>query len=51
MYNNDGGKGGAWGCEAHEVQCQKRPITVSKEAYYSVERDLLHCPKRPISVK
>jgi hypothetical protein len=24
------------------VQCQKRPITVSKETYYSVTRDLFH---------
>jgi hypothetical protein len=23
------------------LQCQKRPITVSKETYYSVKRDLL----------
>ncbi len=36
MYNNDGGKGGAWSCEAHEVHCQKSPITVSQEAFYSV---------------
>ncbi len=26
---------------------QKRPITVSKETYYSVKRDLLQCQKRP----
>jgi hypothetical protein len=29
--------------------CQKRPITVSKETYYSVKRDLLQCQKRPIT--
>jgi len=32
------------------VQCQKRPITVSKETYYSVKRDLLQCQKRPFTV-
>ncbi len=32
------------------VQCQKIPITVSKEAYYSVKRGLLQCQKRPIAV-
>jgi hypothetical protein len=31
------------------LQCQKRPITVSKETYYSVKRDLLQCQKRPIT--
>ena len=31
------------------VQCQKRPITVSKETYYSVKRDLVQCQKRPIT--
>ena len=25
------------------IQCQKRPITGSKETYYSVKRDLLQC--------
>jgi hypothetical protein len=29
--------------------CQKRPITVSKETYYSVKRDLLQCQKRHIT--
>jgi hypothetical protein len=29
---------------------QKRPITVSKETYYSVKRDLLQCQKRPTTV-
>jgi hypothetical protein len=28
------------------LQCQKRPITVSKETYDSVKRDLLECQKR-----
>jgi len=28
--------------------CQKRPITVSKETYYSVKRDLLQSQKRLI---
>ncbi len=32
------------------LQCQKRPITVSKETYYRVKRDLLQCQKRPITV-
>ena len=32
------------------IQCQKRPITLSKETYYSVKRDLLQCQKRPITV-
>jgi hypothetical protein len=32
------------------LQCQNRPITVSKETYFSVKRDLLQCQKRPISV-
>jgi hypothetical protein len=32
------------------LQCQKRPITVSKGTYYSVKRDLLQCQKRPITV-
>ena len=32
------------------LQCQKRPITVSKETYYSVKRDLLQCQNRPITV-
>jgi hypothetical protein len=32
------------------IRCQKRPITVSKEAYYSVKRDLLQCQRRPITV-
>ena len=32
------------------LQCQKRPITVSKETYYSVKRYLLQCQKRPITV-
>jgi hypothetical protein len=30
-------------------QCQKRPISVSKETYISVKRDLYQCQKRPIS--
>ena len=30
------------------IECQKRPITVSKEIYYSVKRDLL-VSKRPIT--
>ena len=29
---------------------RKRPITVSKETYYSVKRDLLQCQKRPITL-
>jgi hypothetical protein len=33
------------------LQCQKRPIIVSKETYYSVKRDILQCQKRPITVK
>ena len=28
---------------AVQVQCQRRPTTVSKETYYSVKRDLLQC--------
>jgi hypothetical protein len=32
------------------IECQKRPITVSKEAYYSVKFELLQCQKRPITV-
>jgi hypothetical protein len=32
------------------LQCQKRPITVSKETHYSVKRDPLQCQKRPITV-
>jgi hypothetical protein len=40
------------------VQCEKivvqsfaqRDLLVSKETYYSVKRDLLHCQKRPITV-
>jgi hypothetical protein len=32
------------------LQRQKRPITVSKETYYSVKRGLLQCQKRPITV-
>ena len=28
---------------ALQVQCQRRPTTVSKETYYSVKRDLLQC--------
>jgi len=31
-------------------QCQKGPISVSKETYISVKRDLYQCQKRPISV-
>jgi hypothetical protein len=31
-------------------ECQKRPITVSKDTYYSVKRHLLQCQKRPITV-
>jgi hypothetical protein len=35
----------------HVLQvCQKRPSTVSKEAYFSVKRDLLQCQKRVITV-
>ena len=32
------------------LQCQKRPITVSKETYYSVKRDPLPCQRheRPL---
>ena len=33
---------------ACSLQCQKRPITASKETYYSVKRDLLQRQKRPI---
>ena len=29
---------------------QNRPITASKETYYIVKRDLLHCQKRPITL-
>jgi len=32
------------------LQCQKRPLTVSKETSYSVKRDLLQCQKRPLTV-
>ena len=32
------------------LPCQKRPITVSKETYYSVKRDLVQCQKRPSTV-
>ena len=32
------------------LQCQYRPLTVSKETYYSVKRDLLQCQKRPLTV-
>jgi hypothetical protein len=32
-------------------QCQKGPISVSKETYISVKRDLYQCQKRPISVR
>ncbi len=35
--------------ESEFSMCQKRPITVSKETYYSVKRDLLQCQKRPIT--
>ena len=28
----------------------RRPTTLSKETYYSVKRDLLHCQKRPTAV-
>ena len=31
-------------------ECQKTPITVSKDTYYSVKRDQLLCQKRPITV-
>jgi len=30
---------------------EKRPISVSKETYISVKRDLYQCQKRPISVR
>ena len=29
--------------------CLKRPITMSKETYYNVKRDLLQCQKRPVT--
>jgi hypothetical protein len=32
------------------AQCQKKPISVSKETYYSVKRELLQCQKRPVTV-
>jgi hypothetical protein len=40
----------ASGVKRDLLQCQKRPITVSKETYYSVKGDLLQCRKRPITV-
>jgi hypothetical protein len=36
--------------ETTRRQCQKRPISVSKETYVSVKRDLCQCQKRPMSV-
>jgi hypothetical protein len=33
-----------------DLQCQKRPTSMSKETYYSVKRDLLQCQKRPTSM-
>jgi hypothetical protein len=33
-------------CTLYLFQGQKRPITVPKETYYSVKRDLLQCQKR-----
>jgi hypothetical protein len=42
-------KGGRGECKRNLLQCEKRPITVSKETYYSVKRDLLQCQKRPIT--
>ena len=32
-------------CICDLLQCQKRPITVSKETCYSVKRDLLQCQR------